>query len=39
MAKGEYYDCDATQLEMDKRGRDDEWVKKLWQVSEKVYGI
>ena len=36
---GEYYDDDSSHKEMDKKGRDQELVKKLWQISEKAYGI
>lgn len=36
---GEYYDEDATHKEMDKRGRDMEIVKKLWEISEGAYKI
>ena len=39
LKSGEYYDDDTKHKEMDKKGRDQELVKKLWQISEKAYGI
>ena len=36
---GEYYDNDRCVKEMDKKGRDMELVRKLWEMSEKAYGI
>ena len=36
---GEYYDCDTKKKEMDQKGRNMNLVRKLWEQSEKAYGI
>ena len=36
---GEYYDDDTKQIEMNKLGRDPKLLNRLWEVSEKAYGI
>ena len=39
MKSGEYYNDDSRVKEMDKKGRDQAIVKRLWELSEKAYGI
>ena len=39
LKSGEYYDDDCRLTEMDKKGRDQNLVKRLWEISEKVYGV
>ena len=36
---GEYYDSDTEHKEMNKKARDMSAVRKLWEISEKAYGI